>query len=116
VADDRNWPSDGENDIYETGNGTTRSPFYSFIHYGATNQQHWFRHDADASQWHSMAMGWERSAIRLFRDGALVDTFADAAAIPDVAHHLCIQLDALKPSLRARVRMYVDYARIYTRA
>lgn len=111
-----NFPVDGENDIYETLNNTSRYPFYSFIHYGSQNNQYWFRHDADATQWHQMAMEWESNAIRMYRDGALVWTLTDTNAIPDVAHHLCIQLDAFKKSLSGTVRMQVDDVRIYTRA
>src|SRR3954447_25782860 len=31
------WPQDGENDIYETGHASTRSPFDSFVHFGRQN-------------------------------------------------------------------------------
>jgi beta-glucanase (GH16 family) len=109
------WPDDGENDIYETNEAVnTRWPFYSFVHYGSTNKQYYFRHDADGAQWHTMAMDWSPDAIRIYRDGALVWTVDDKAAIPDVAHHLCIQLDAKATrTLTTPVRMYVDQVRIY---
>ena len=109
------WPVDGENDIYETGNNAgTRSPFYSYVHYGAANDQHVFRHDADGAQWHTMAMDWRPDAIRFYRDGAPAGTLTDASAIADVAHLLCIQLDAMATrQLTAPVRMFVDYVRIY---
>lgn len=110
-----NFPTDGENDIYETLNKTSRNPFYTFIHYSATNQQKYFLHYADATQWHHMAMEWEYGAIRIYRDGALVWTLTDTYAIPDVAHHLCIQLDAFRQSLPGPVRLQVDDVRIYTR-
>jgi beta-glucanase (GH16 family) len=111
------WPQDGENDIYETGNSPgTRPSFGSFVHYGADNRQHYFVHLADPAQWHTMAMDWDPNAIRIYRDGVLVWTLTDTAAIPDVAHHLCIQLDAMVAgNLTTPVRMYVDYVRIYTR-
>jgi hypothetical protein len=112
-----NWPIDGENDIYETGTEADRTPFASFIHYGATNKQYWFHHTgADGTQWHTMAMEWEPSAIRIYRDGALVWTVTDTVAIPDVAHHLAIQLDAFKGSMTGTVRLQVDWVRIYKRA
>jgi hypothetical protein len=61
-----------------------------------------------------MAMDWSPSAIKIYRDGALVWTITDPAAIPDVPHHLCIQLDALgSGTLTQRVRMAVDWVRIY---
>jgi Glycosyl hydrolases family 16 len=109
------WPEDGEEDIYETGADiNTRRPFSSFIHYGTSNEQYYFHHNADGAQWHTMAMDWSAHAIRIYRDGALVWTLKDPAAIPHVAHHLCIQLDARASRRLTRpVRMYVDYVRIY---
>jgi beta-glucanase (GH16 family) len=95
--------------------GPPREPFASFIHYGNTaTTQHSFRHYADAVQWHTMAMDWSSSAIKIYRDGALVWTMTDPAAIHHVPHHLCIQLDALGTTkLTGPVRMYVDWVRIY---
>jgi beta-glucanase (GH16 family) len=109
------WPVDGENDIYETGHDAgTRFPFHSYVHFGAANDQYSVTHDADAAQWHTMAMDWRPDAIRFYRDGTLAATLTDAAAIPDVAHHLCVQLDATATrELTVPVRMLVDYVRIY---
>jgi beta-glucanase (GH16 family) len=109
------WPVDGENDIYETGaNAGTRFPFHSYVHYGAANDQYRFTHDADAAQWHTMAMDWRPDAINFYRDGNLVATLTDVAAIPDVAHHLSIQLDATATrGLTMPVRMLLDYVRFY---
>jgi hypothetical protein len=109
------WPVDGENDIYETTLDADRNPFKSFIHYGATNQQYWFHHPYDGTQWHTMAMEWEPTAIRIYRDGVLAWTVTDVNAIPDVAHHLSIQLDAFKQSMTGTVRLQVDWVRIYKR-
>jgi hypothetical protein len=109
------WPEDGENDVYETNAAVnTRWPFYSFVHYTSSNKQYYFRHDADGAQWHTMLMDWSADAIKIYRDGVLVWTLGDSAAIPDVAHHLCIQLDARATrTLTTPVRMYVDYVRVY---
>jgi beta-glucanase (GH16 family) len=109
------WPQDGENDIYESGTYNPRDPFYSFIHFGTTaSSQHSYKHWADANQWHTMAMDWSKYAIKIYRDGALVWTVTDPAAIPHVPHHLAIQLDALGAGrLTQRVRMAVDWVRIY---
>ena len=109
------WPEDGENDIYETNEAVnTRWPFFSFVHYTSSNKQYYFRHDADGAQWHTMAMDWTADAIKIYRDGVLVWTLDDKAAIPDVAHHLCIQLDAKATrTLTTPVRMYIDEVRIY---
>jgi hypothetical protein len=109
------FPQDGENDIYETGTYYPRDPFFSFIHFGDTaGSQTSFKHFADATQWHTMAMDWSAGAIKIYRDGALVWTVTDPKVIPHVAHHLAIQLDALgNGQLSGPVRMYVDWVRIY---
>jgi beta-glucanase (GH16 family) len=109
-----NWPIDGENNIYETTTAS-RYPFSSFVHYSALNKQYWFHHYADGTQWHTMAMEWEPGAIRIYRDGALVWTVTDTVAIPDVPHHVVMQLDALKTWMSGAVRLQVDYMRIYER-
>ena len=108
-----NWPIDGENDIWDTL--PSRNPLRSFVHYGADNKQYWFHHDAKGTTWHTVAMEWDAAAIRIYRDGVLVWTLTDAAAIPDVAHHLTIQLDAFKKSMSGSVRLEVGYVRIYDR-
>jgi len=109
------FPQDGENDIYETGTYNPRDPFFSFIHFGNTaSQQTSFKQYADATAWHTMAMDWSSSAIKIYRDGALVWTVTDPQAISHAAHHLAIQLDALgNGQLSGPVRMYVDWVRIY---
>jgi beta-glucanase (GH16 family) len=112
----QNWPVDGENDIYETTLDADRDPIKSFVHYGATNKQYWFHHsNATGQAWHNMAMEWDSSAIRIYRDGILAWTVTDRAAIPDVAHHMSIQLDAFKKSMTGSVRLQVDWVRIYDR-
>jgi len=109
------WPMDGENDIYETGTDGDRHAFYTNIHYGTSaNTQHSFVHDADASSWHIMAMEWTSEYIKIFRDSTLVWTLSDRNAIPSVNHHLCIQLDAFKPSIGKPVHMFVDWVKIYS--
>ena len=110
------WPIDGENDIYETGLDADRNPIASFIHYGADNKQYWFHHSgATGTAWHTMAMEWDSTAIRIYRDGILAWTVTDRNAIPDVAHHLTVQLDAFKKSMTGAVRLQVDWVRIYKR-
>ena len=110
-----NWPVAGENNIYETGAPAGSRPiFHSYVHYGRTNRQHSFTHDADATQWHTITMDWRRNAIRFWRDGVLVWTVTDRRAIPDNPHFLAIQLDATAQRRLTRpVRMYVDYVRIW---
>jgi beta-glucanase (GH16 family) len=114
------WPEsgsllrDGENDIYETGAASGRNPFYSFIHFGGT-QQYNVVHAASATQWHTMVLDWDPSVMRIYRDGVLARTITNTSAIPDSRHHLAIQLDAVKNWMSSTVRMYVEYVRIYRR-
>jgi hypothetical protein len=103
----------GENDIWETG-PTTGTDFHTYIHYGT--QQYHYQHNADHTQWHVMAMEWSPSQIRIYRDGALVWTLSDTAAIPDWAHHACLQLDARKSTMGSTpVHMEVDWIKVYKR-
>jgi beta-glucanase (GH16 family) len=107
-------PEHTENDMYETGHKASRDPFHSYIHYGTTNRQYRYTYEADASQWHTMRMDWRADKITLYRDGVLTHTLTDRTAIPDVMHHLDIQLDAFgNRALRGPVKMYVDWVRIY---
>jgi beta-glucanase (GH16 family) len=112
-------PRDGENNIYETlWSPGDRHEFYSFIHkpYGTVNDQEYVVHPASATQWHSMAMEWGPSQMKIYRDGALVKTITESPAdlIPDVPHFATIQLDAWKNSLPAAVSMQVDYIKVYS--
>jgi hypothetical protein len=64
-----------------------------------------------------MVMEWEPDQIRVYRDGVLAGTLNDRAKIPQVAHRLCLQLDAFTKTLGStRTSMWVDYVRIYKRA
>ncbi|HWB28770.1 MAG TPA: hypothetical protein VG738_25025 [Chitinophagaceae bacterium] len=49
----------------------------------------------------------------MYRDDVLVWTLTDTTAIPDVPHHLCVQLDAFKTTIGAPVHMYVDWVKFY---
>ena len=109
-----NWPAEGENNIWETTTAS-RYPFSTFIHYSPQNWQHWFHHYADGTQWHDMVMEWEPHEIRIYRDGAQVFKVTDTYAIPDWAHNLVLQLDAVKSWMSGAVRMEVDDVRVYTR-
>jgi beta-glucanase (GH16 family) len=108
-----NWPVDGELDIYETVTAASRNPFHTFIHYGESNNQEHFIHQADGTEWHTMMCEWTPDNIRIFRDGIVVYTLSKAIAIPKVEHHVCIQLDAFKTSMTGTVHMYVDWLKIY---
>lgn len=108
-----NWPTDGELDIYETSTGASRDPFHTFIHYGASNSQLHYIHDADGKEWHTIMCEWLPDKLTIFRDGVQVYTVDVVYAIPQVPHHLCIQLDALKTTMTGVVKMYVDWVKIY---
>jgi hypothetical protein len=58
-------------------------------------------------------MEWTSGSIKMYRDSVLVWTMTDKEAIPKVSHHLCIQLDAFKPTMTGVVHMYVDWVKIY---
>lgn len=109
------WPVDGENDIYETGTEPTpnRNPFHTFIHYDPSNKQVHHQHNANGTDWHIMAMEWFSNALHIYRDGELVYKVTDKNVIPQVPHHICLQLDAFKKEMTGKVKMYVDWVKIY---
>lgn len=121
------WPSsgahprDGENNIYETLVQTpNRNPFFTFIHkpFGSHSDQEYKEHHADGSQFQTMTMEWTPNRITIIREGTgSSDTWTvnetGADLIPDVNHHLAIQLDGWKHSIGGDVRMEVDFVEIY---
>ena len=110
-------PEFTENDMYETGPLAARNQFVSFVHHGtSTSTQKAFHHDVDVTQWHTVVMDWRPNSLRIWRDGVLVWTITDPKVIPDVLHHVGIQLDARRSgqSLTQPVQMFVDYIRIYS--
>lgn len=114
--DDGIWPAHGENNVWETtGRGNaTRSPMMSYIHYGAANSQKSFEHPVSGADWHTVAMEWAENRIDIWRDGALVWSMTDKAAIPTWPHHACLQLDALANRDPGKpIRVYYDHVRIY---
>lgn len=117
-------PRDGENNIYESLNyDVNRDPFFTVIHkpYGAVNDHIVHNHNADGTQFQTMTMEWRPDGITITREGPgyagsferWVQPETDEDWIPDVAHHLTIQLDAWKYSISAPVRMEVDFAEVY---
>jgi len=113
--ENRGSPEFTENDMYETGPIVNNdNHFSSFIHFGAMNWQAWITHDVDPSQWHTIEMDWQPGLLEIYIDGLLAWSISDRAVIPDVLHHLAIQLDARATRTLTRpVRMLVDYVRIY---
>jgi beta-glucanase (GH16 family) len=108
------WPTDGENDMYETGTSPARANFSTFVHYSSSNRFYYYIHNANATEWHTIGMDWKPGYIKIYRDGVLVWTLTDTNAIPDVPHHVAIQLDAMvNHVLTQPVHMYVDYIRVY---
>ena len=110
------WPKDGENDIYET-NDPARKSFNTFIHFGdpAPGSQFQKTHFYNASEWHTIAMEWDPTYIRIYVDGKLNWTLTNRTAIPDVPHGFHIQLDATKPEISGSVKLQVDWVKIYER-
>jgi len=112
------WPLDGENDIYETGTKAERESFETFIHFGngegtIYNQQYHYVHPASAYDWHIIMMDWSANSLKIYRDGVMVWELTDKKGIPQVPHHLCLQLDAFKAVMGDPVKMYVDWVMIY---
>jgi hypothetical protein len=111
-----NWPTDGENDIYETLPRASRNPFHTYIHYSNANKQdltYHYEHSADAKEWQTITMEWFPDVIKIYRNGTHVYSLTDINAIPQVPHHLCVQLDAFKTTMTGTVKMYVDWVKIY---
>jgi hypothetical protein len=109
-------PEYTENDMYETGpRENNHSAFDSFIHFGPTTEwQKWTTHQFDPSQWHTIAMEWYPNLLEIYVDGLLGLSISDPYVIPDILHHVCIQLDArANRTLTRPVRMFVDYVRVY---
>ncbi|MDX6679628.1 MAG: hypothetical protein QOE31_3680 [Solirubrobacteraceae bacterium] len=115
------WPQEQwspeftENDMYETGpQADNRDRFSSYVHFGTANWQKWKTHDVDPSVWHTIAMEWYPEFLEIYIDGVAAFTITDPAVIPDIPHHVCMQLDArAAQSLTRTVRMTVDYVRVY---
>ncbi len=117
-------PRDGENNIYETLVQTpNRNPFFTFIHkpFGSHSDQEYKEHHADGAQFQTMTMEWTPDRITIIREGpgsngnydawTVNETGADL--IPDVNHHLTLQLDGWKHSIGGDVRMEVDFVEVH---
>jgi hypothetical protein len=103
------WPRDGESDMYETLANPARTVVQSTVHYGVANRQVRFTSNVDATKWHTITMDWMPTMISFYIDGTLVGRTANAAAVPQVPQHLCLQLDAVNGNrLTHPVKMYVD--------
>lgn len=109
-----NWPIDGENNIFETTTNDRRS-FYTFIHYGTDNRTFYKEHEFDVREWLEVAMEWDPDWIKIYVNGDLQWTLTNKVAIPDVPHHLCIQLDAFEKTMTGVTRMQVDWVKISKR-
>lgn len=110
------WPDDGENDMFETHSDSNpdRAFFETNILSGLPLNKWSKGHYAiDATQWHIVTMIWKADAIRIYVDDKLKWKLSDPDAIVDKPHHLCIQLDAFKPTMTGISRMYVDWVKIY---
>jgi len=110
------WPDDGENDIFETNSSSNpnRTYFETNILSGVPlNKWSKGHYIIDAKQWHVVAMEWLAESIKIYIDGELKWTQSDPTLIVDQLHHLCIQLDAFKPTMTGTTSMYIDWVKIY---
>ncbi len=111
------WPDEGENNIFETGPGASRKDFSSFVHYPDGTElggQASYLHQASATQWREMVMEWGPNRLQIWRDGQLTMDVTDSKAIPDFAHVMTVQLDAMRTApLKGTTKMEVDWVRIY---
>lgn len=110
------WPDGGENDIYETysESNPNRNNFQTNILSGLPRNT-WKKkiYEIDAKEWHVVAMEWEEHVMRIYIDGQLKFRLTDPQDFPHELHHLCIQLDAFKPTMTGSTKMYVDWVKIY---
>ena len=59
-------------------------------------------------------MEWYPNLLEVYVDGRLGLSISDPYVIPDILHHVSIQLDArANRTLTRPVRMFVDYVRVY---
>lgn len=111
------WPRDGENDWWETLHNPSRRPTHSFFHFlnsiGQPDQVALTYDDIDSTVFHKYTMDWEPDRIRVFVDDVLHGTVTDKRAIPQVPHHVCLQLDAFGRRIIQPVKMEVQSVRIY---
>ena len=110
------WPDDGENDIFEThSEGNPNRTFFETNICSGLPLNMWSKgsYDMDAKEWHIVAMEWTADAVRIYIDGHLKWKLLDVNAIVHKPHHLCIQLDAFKPTMTSESFMYVDWVKIY---
>lgn len=117
-------PRDGENNIYESLTyDADRDPFYTVIHkpYGTVRDHIVHNHNADGTKFQTMTMEWRPDGITIIREGPgyagdyerWFQPETDEDWIPDVPHHITIQLDAWKNYISAPVRMEVDFVEVY---
>lgn len=113
-------PIDGEIDIFETfreGSGPPagdpdRSPIQSFVHHGASNQVIARTHQGTSGRdWNVMALEWVPGEIIFYKNG--VPAPIVTTGVPNVPHHLAIQLDAWKQQMGSPVVLQVDWARVF---
>ena len=70
-------------------------------------------HEADGTAWNVMAMEWTAERITMFRNGEFAGEVIREEVIPDVPHHMTVQLDAFASEMGDPVQMEVDWIRVY---
>lgn len=111
---DGQWPIHGENNIWESNSGD-RTPMMTFIHYDSDNKQKYFAHPgSDGTVWNEVQMEWTADYIKIWVNGVLSWTMTDQAAIPDWAHHVTLQQDAMRNADPGRsIHAYYDWVKVY---
>jgi beta-glucanase (GH16 family) len=111
-------PDGGEIAFYRTPARGDRQPFYSYVHHPDGTPEEVI-HNANAQDWHEIAVEWEQDRILVYRDGEQVGGTTDDDFVPDQPHVIVIGLEADKPMLEeaedAVVRLFVDWVRLYQR-
>ena len=117
------WPSAGEIDFAEDGDGP-RSGIAGTLHHGAGNSQIQRHVSADFSQWQTVGVEWTPGRLVYTLNGRPWAR-VDSAAVPHGPMHLVLQVEAgagdqwsAAPDHRtpAQVAMEVDWAVSYRRA
>lgn len=115
------WPEDyaaeqWENDYYETLSNAGRKPLHAFFHSKTALPQAYMEFpEVDASEWHTVAMEWLPSVIKVYIDGRLAEETRDLRFIPQIPMRQTVQLDKknMNPMTGNVVKMEVDFLRIY---
>ena len=119
------WPQDGELDFVETPGGP-KTTAIGTVHWGADNQQDARRATGDFTAWHTYAVEWRPTFVKMSIDGRVYYDSTRSThhpAIPTGPMQLAIQQEpgpfghdwvpAPGSGTPAQVVMHIDWVRIY---